>query len=133
MTLNVRGLSHIGLRVTDLARAKAFYMETLGFQLVREAPTLVLVSGYGVILGMRGDQPETPPGDRFNPYRVGLDHLALAAPDRAALDDLKSALDAAGVHHNGIEQDALTNAPYISFYDPDGIAWEFYVFTMGQS
>ncbi len=130
MALNVRGLSHIALRVTDLARAKAFYTAVLGFQMVQEIPSLVLVSGYGFLLGMRGDAAETPQGDRFNPYRVGLDHLALAAPDRAALDSLKSALDAAGVRNNGIEDDALTHAPFISFYDPDGIAWEFYVFDM---
>jgi len=28
-------------------------------------------------------------GDRFDPYHVGLDQLALTAPDRAALDGLK--------------------------------------------
>ena len=85
MTVNVQGLSHIALRVTDLARAKAFYTDVLGFALMRDTPTLVLVSGYGILLGMRGDQAETPRGDRFNPYRVGLDHLALAAPNRDAL------------------------------------------------
>ena len=99
----------------------------MGFQLVVDLPTLAAVAGYGIVLGMRGDQEETPRGDRFDPYRVGLDHLALAAPDRAALDGLKATLDAAGVPNNGIEVDAVTNAPYISFYDPDGIAWEFYV------
>ena len=55
MALNVRGLSHIALRVTDLARAKAFYTTVLGFQLVQETPSLVLASGYGFLLGMRGD------------------------------------------------------------------------------
>ena len=36
MKLNAKGLSHLGLRVTDLARAKRFYVDTLGCQLVRE-------------------------------------------------------------------------------------------------
>ena len=129
MALNVHGLHHVALRVTDLARAKAFYTETLGFQLVMDLPTLAAVAGYGIVIGMRGDQEQTPRGDRFDPYRVGLDHLALAAPDRAALDGLKATLDAAGVRNNGVEVDAVSNAPYISFYDPDGIAWEFYVLT----
>lgn len=127
MALDVRGLSHIAIRVTDLARAKAFYTEVLGFELVVDLPTLAAVSGYGMLLGMRGDQEQTPRGDRFDPYRVGLDHLALAAPDRASLDGLKAGLDAAGVPNNGIEVDSVSQAPYISFYDPDGIAWEFYV------
>ncbi len=126
MTLNVTGLGHIALRVTDLARAKAFYTETLGFHPVVETEDLLLVNGYGLLLGMRGNAQETPQGDHFDPYRVGLDHVALAVADRAALDGLKDVLDAAGVRHNGVEEDALTHASYISFYDPDGIAWEFY-------
>ena len=120
MALAVGGLSHIALRVTELARAKAFYTGTLGLQVVLEVE--------GLLLGLRGDDPRTPPGEQFNPYRVGLDHLALAVADRDTLDGLKGTLDAAGVRHNGIEEDPLTQAPYISFYDPDGIAWEFYVF-----
>jgi glyoxylase I family protein len=127
MTLNVSGLDHIALRVTSIAHSKAFYTETLGFEVAVEIPTLVLVTGYGIRLGMRGDEAQTPQGDHFDPYRVGLDHLALAVPERSALDGLKNALDAAGVRHNGIQENPLSHAPYISFYDPDGIAWEFYV------
>ncbi len=61
---------------------------------------------------------------------MGLDHVALAVADRATLNGLKDVLDGAGVRHNGIEEDAVTHAPFISFYDPDGIAWEFYVFAL---
>ena len=35
-------------------------------------------------------------------------------------------LDAAGVRNNGVEEDTGTHRQYISFYDPDGIAWELY-------
>ena len=35
-------------------------------------------------------------------------------------------LDAAGVRNNGVEEDPETHRQYISFYDPDGIAWELY-------
>ncbi len=40
--------------------------------------------------------------------------------------DLKRDLDTAGVRNNGVEEDPETHAKYISFYDPDGIAWELY-------
>jgi len=30
------------------------------------------------------------------------------------------------VPNHGIERDPATGANYISFYDPDGIAWELY-------
>ena len=35
-------------------------------------------------------------------------------------------LDAAGVRNNGVEEDPATHRQYISFYDPDDIAWELY-------
>ena len=126
MPIQTNGLSHLALRVTDLARVKRFYAETLGFPVVLEQGDLVLVNAHGVLLGMRGGNPATAQGDRFDPYRVGIDHLALAVADPAALDGLARQLDAAGVRHNGVEDDPTTGGRYISFYDPDGIAWELY-------
>jgi catechol 2,3-dioxygenase-like lactoylglutathione lyase family enzyme len=64
--------------------------------------------------------------DRFDPFRVGLDHLSLAVEDPRLLEDLKRDLDTAGVRNNGVEEDPETHSKYISFYDPDGIAWELY-------
>jgi catechol 2,3-dioxygenase-like lactoylglutathione lyase family enzyme len=126
MTLHTTGLSHVALRVTDLARAKQFYTGTLGFAQVVEVEGLVIVNANGVLVGLRGDAGETARGDRFDPYRVGLDHVALGVENAAALQTLQGQLQAAGVRNNGVEQDALTGATYISFYDPDGIAWELY-------
>lgn len=126
MTLHTNGLSHLALRVTDLARAKRFYVDTLGFQQVLETEGLILVNASGTLIGLRGKADQTGGADRFDPYRVGLDHLALAVSDAGALDGLKRQLDAAGVPNNGIESDDLTGGTYISFYDPDGIAWELY-------
>ena len=54
MKLNTHGLSHLGLRVTDLARAKRFYVDTLGCQLVREIDDAVLVDVYGILIGLYG-------------------------------------------------------------------------------
>lgn len=126
MPLKTTGLSHIALRVTDLARSKQFYSETLGFPVAMEFGDVVLVNANGVLLGMRGGHPQTAPDDQFDPFRVGIDHLALAVADPADLDGLAQHLDAAGVRNNGVEDDATTGARYISFYDPDGIAWELY-------
>ena len=126
MKLNAHGLSHLGLRVTDLARAKRFYVDTLGCQLVREADGVVLINAYGLQIGLQGADAYSLRDDRFDPFRVGLDHLALAIEDPGILEDLKRNLDLAGVRNNGIEEDPETHDKYISFYDPDGIAWELY-------
>ena len=126
MQLNAKGLSHLGLRVTNLARAKRFYVDTLGCQLVREIDGAVLVNMYGMLIALSGDDARSSSKDHFDPFRVGLDHVALAVEDPGTLEDLKQDLDTARVHNNGVEEDPETHDRYISFYDPDGIAWELY-------
>ena len=126
MQIQTNGLSHLALRVTDLARSKQFYSETLGFPVIMEMGDIVLVNANGILLAMRGGNPATAPDDRFNPYRVGLEHVALAVADPADLEGMQQQLDAVGVRNNGVEDDASTGGRYISFYDPDGIAWELY-------
>ena len=127
MTIETGGLHHIAIRVTDLARAKQFYTVTLGFPQVLETAELFLCNASGTIIAVRGPEPETAAAGRFDPHRVGLDHIALTVPTVDALAGLRQQLEAAGVPNNGVERDALTGATYISFYDPDGIAWELYV------
>ena len=126
MPLLADGLHHLSIRTTDLGRAKRFYTDTLGFQLVRERDGAVLLNAHGTLFGILGPAPETSPEDRFDPFRVGLDHLALAVANAESLYELKHQLDAAGVRNNGVQDDTLTGARYIAFYDPDGIAWELY-------
>lgn len=126
MKLNAHGLSHLGLRVTDLARAKRFYVDTLGCEVAREIDGAVLINAYGLLIGLYGSDSHSKSHDRFDPFRVGLDHLALAVEDASMLEDLKRGLDLAGVRNNGIEEDPESHDRYISFYDPDGIAWELY-------
>ena len=129
MKLNANCLSHIGLRVTDIARAKHFYVDTLGGQLVREIDGAVLINMYGMLFALYGDDSNSSRKDHFDPFRVGLDHIALAIEDPNILVNLKQELDAAGVRNNGVEVDPETHDRYISFYDPDGIAWELYSVT----
>ena len=126
MKLNANGWSHLALRVTNLARAKRFYVDTLGCQLVRETDGAVFVNVSGMLIALLGADAHTPSDDHFDPFRVGLDHFALAVDDPSTLEDLQRDLDAAGVRNNGVEEDPGTHRKYISFYDPDDIAWELY-------
>jgi glyoxylase I family protein len=119
-------LGHLALRVSDLARARHFYVDTLGFGLLRETSGAVFLDVHSVLIALIGPGEQTDGADRFNPFRVGLDHLALAIADAGELEGLWEQLDAAEVPNHGIERDPATGANYISFYDPDGIAWELY-------
>src|SRR3979409_1251543 len=126
MTLLTGGLHHLSIRTTDLARAKRFYTETMGFPQVLETDGVVLLNAHGTLFGLWGPAPETSPEDRFDPFRVGLGPPALSVANADVLNELKQQLDAAGVRNNGVEDDTLTGARYIAFYDPDGIAWALY-------
>ncbi len=125
MTTEVTGIGHIALRVTDLQRAKRFYTEQLGWLLARQTDRACFVSIGGTTLVLIASTEQTQADDRFDPFRVGLDHLALTV-SAMELPGLKQRLDAAGVRNNGIEHDNRSGADSITFYDPDEIAWEFY-------
>lgn len=74
-----RGVHHVALRCTDLARSKAFYTELLGFPVAMETDGLCLFLAGDTPIGLRAADDRTPAGDSFDPHRVGLDHVALAA------------------------------------------------------
>jgi glyoxylase I family protein len=126
--VNIRtaGVHHVALRVTDLARARVFYLERLGFPLLMDSPELFLFAAGGTAFGIRGPAPETEATDAFSPFRVGLDHVALACADEAELRRVADALSTSGIENTGVKMDELLGKPYVSFRDPDGIKWEFY-------
>ncbi len=122
-------LDHVVLTVSDLARARQFYGDVLGFS-VHDDPNYL----GGSLFFMVGDvqlylvrHAATSPGDRFSEFRVGLDHLAFRAPDAAALHALADRLIAAGVPTNGVEVYAPSNKPYVSFRDPDNLQLEYWL------
>jgi catechol 2,3-dioxygenase-like lactoylglutathione lyase family enzyme len=121
------GVHHVALRVSDLARAKHFYTELLGFPVLMEAPDLVLFLAGGTAFGLRGPTEQMTAGDRFDPFRVGVDHIALACADEAELERVADGLAAAGVENTGAKMDATLGKRYVAFKDPDRIAWEFYM------
>ncbi|MEM7120441.1 MAG: VOC family protein [Pseudomonadota bacterium] len=95
-TARTRGAHHVGLTVPDLAKTRAFFVDTLGYQQVGEVPTypaVFLSDGATMITLWQAADPETAvPFDRKN--IIGLHHLALGVDNTDALDDLYGALKA---------------------------------------
>jgi len=114
IALRTAGVHHIALRVTDLERSKRFYVDTLGFPVVAEFPGLVLFSAGNAVVGIRGAGETTPTGDAFDPFRVGLDHIALVCEDE-------------GIWSTGAKTDEALGKRYVAFKDPDGIKWEYFM------
>ena len=121
------GIHHLALRATNLARSRAFYGGTLGLPIVLETPELFIALAGGTAVAVRGPEASTRTDDRFDPFRVGLDHVALACGTETELERVAAALEAARVPSTGLKLDPVLQRRYVAFKDPDGIAWEFYM------
>jgi glyoxylase I family protein len=130
------GIHHLRLTVTDVQRSREFYTGLLGFQVAVESPPPgdpseaavfgILFGGVVMVRGnvMMGLRPMAPAGDRFDPDRVGLDHLSFGVADRAELEDAERFLATQGVIHGPITRLASFGIDVLSFEDPDGIQLE---------
>jgi glyoxylase I family protein len=139
--LPVGSIHHLRLAVTDVQRSVAFYTELLGFQVAVDAPPPpddenyealvdslqggVILTHQGMFVGLRPvDEQRATTADRFDPFRVGLDHLSFSVPSRADLDAATQLLDERGIEHGPIRELAPLGLSFLAFFDPDGIALE---------
>lgn len=121
------GVHHARITVTDPARSREFYTGLLGFEVMMDFPDGVLVTNGTIFLGLRTgpDPSKAPAGDRFDPNRVGLDHLTLSVGSKADLETAREQATAQGVPCGEI----VDFGPQFGFYvlmleDPDGIQIE---------
>jgi glyoxylase I family protein len=129
-------IHHLRLTVTDLARSRAFYTELLGFEVAVESPPpddpaaaevyKILFGGIVMTRGnlLMGLRPLAPSGDRFDPDRVGLDHLSFSVASRADLEQAVRLFDERGVAHGEITTLAGFGIDVLPFTDPDGVQLE---------
>lgn len=127
MKIKTPGIHHITLRVSDFDRAKRFYGETLGFEVILEKENLFIFLAGGTAIGIRGPEEKTPGGDQFNPFRIGLDHLALGCEDPEELNRIAGVLNKAKIENTGVKTDPTLGKQYLAFKDPDRISWEYYM------
>jgi glyoxylase I family protein len=129
-------IHHLRLTVTDVQRSREFYTSLLGFQVAVESPPDddpsaaevykvlfggVVMSRGSLIMGLR---PLAPATDRFDPDRVGLDHLSFSVPGRADLEEAVRLFDERGVEHGAITRLPGFAIDVLPFEDPDGIQLE---------
>jgi catechol 2,3-dioxygenase-like lactoylglutathione lyase family enzyme len=139
--VNVGSTHHIRLTVTDVEASRAFYTEVLGFEVVAEGPPPeddpnhsllaenlqggIVMMREGLLLGLRPvDDARREPADNFDPFRVGLDHLAFSVAGRADLEAAVAVFDDRGVTHGEITELAPFGIVLLPFRDPDGIQLE---------
>jgi glyoxylase I family protein len=132
----VDGVHHLRLTVTDVQRSREFYTGLLGFQVAAESPPpgdpaadevfSILFGGIVMIRGnlIMGLRPMAPAGDRFDPDRVGLDHLSFGVGSRDDLEEAARLFDERGVTHGEITRLPSFGIDVLSFADPDGVQLE---------
>ncbi len=124
MPVLTRKLSHIVLRVRDLARSERFYSDVLGLRKTGEVPGLMSffttqanTDSHDLALMRLG--PDVPDSD---PRRVGLYHFAYQVESEEALAEAYRSLRQANVPIVGTADHGVSQGIYI--LDPDGIEIE---------
>src|SRR6266702_3718639 len=119
------GIHHLKLPVSDLARSREWYRSRLGYRVETEFVEQGTLMGYGLAHPNGGP----PLGLRLDPgcarAAAGFDYFAIGVPDRAAIDDLASRLDALGESHAGVHR-ASRGWILPMLHDPDGHEVRFY-------
>jgi len=121
-------IHHVAIICSDYARSKRFYVEILGFKIVRE---VYREDRRSFKLDLQiGDQYQlelfsfpNPPSRPSSPEASGLRHIAFEVED---LKDTARRLSVLGVAVEPIRVDETTNKPFTFFRDPDDLPIEIY-------
>lgn len=114
-------LSHVQLRVTDVAASAAWFTVVLGLEPFRSDPDVGYVAlrhaASGIVIVLTADTSGT-----WDPRSGALDHLAFAVPDGATLEAWADHLTSIGIAHDGVAPE--NGNPSLQLRDPDGTAIE---------
>jgi catechol 2,3-dioxygenase-like lactoylglutathione lyase family enzyme len=122
--METSGLNHIIMTIKDVKISRAFYSDLLGFEVKDIAGGFLFIVGGVSIFFFPSNHPL--PDDRFNEFRIGLDHLSFTAPSEDALQTFADHLLASGVETEGVET-FFTGNKYVTFRDPDNIQLEYWL------
>ena len=126
--MNLSNIHHIAIIVSDYAASRAFYVDRLGFAVIREnyRPEkrdwkLDLRLNENTELEIFA--PENPPKRPSRPEACGLRHLAFHTENiEAAVRELESL----GIPCEPIRTDTFTGRKMTFFHDPDGLPLELH-------
>ena len=120
-------MHHLAIIASDYARAKAFYVDTLGFEVLREN---FRAERGDWKLDLRFGESELElfvipgaPARPSYPEALGLRHLAFFVED---VDAAVARLAEKGVACEPVRLDPYTNRRMTFFHDPDGLPLELH-------
>lgn len=124
--MKLNNVNHIAIIASDIERSLSFYVDVLGFSIIRKVYREERDS-WKVDLALNGDYlielftfPNAPKRPSY-PEALGLRHLAFTVDDiEASIAELKSK----GVETENIRIDPFTDCRCVFFADPDGLPIE---------
>ena len=128
MKIDINGMAHVVLTVSDYSRARAFYARLLpafGMKPVFDGPKFAYFVGARTAIGIEPCDPAYQ-GERFVQQRIGLHHLCLRARSRDDVDRCATLLREMGATIIRAPSQGTWAPGYYSvlFEDPDGIRLE---------
>jgi catechol 2,3-dioxygenase-like lactoylglutathione lyase family enzyme len=128
MTIDINGMAHVVLTVSDFARSRAFYAKLLpafGMKPVFDGPKFAYFVGARTAIGIEPCDPAYK-AERFVQQRVGLHHLCLRARSHEDVDRCAVLLREMGATIIRAPAHGTWAPGYYSvlFEDPDGIRLE---------
>lgn len=126
--MKLSSVHHIAIIVSDIEKAREFYVENLGFEVVRESYRKERDDWK---LDLRVDEhteleifAEKNPPKRVNrPEACGLRHLAFRVE---SVEETVKELAEMGIECEPIRTDSFTGEKMTFFFDPDGLPLEIH-------
>jgi catechol 2,3-dioxygenase-like lactoylglutathione lyase family enzyme len=126
--IDINGMAHVILTVSQFEKAREFYSELLpffGMKLMFDGDETCYHVGSRTAIGIRRCDPQYA-GEKFAQLRVGLHHVCLRARSREDVDraGAKAAELGAKIIRGPQEGAWAPGYYYVLFEDPDGIRLE---------
>ena len=126
--MNLSAIHHIAIIVSDYPRSKDFYVNKLGFSVIREnyRPDK---GDWKLDLRINDDTEleifgvANPPARVTRPEAAGLRHLAFRVEN---IEKTAAELEALGIPVEPIRVDAYSGRKFTFFADPDGLPLEMH-------
>jgi catechol 2,3-dioxygenase-like lactoylglutathione lyase family enzyme len=113
-----KGISHVQLRVTDVARSVEWYCKAVGLVRGSDEP----IAGAMALFTPNRRAAVVISAGRDAGARTELDHVALGVADRETLVAWAEHLDAEGIERSELDDNPVGLSLYL--YDPDGLQVE---------
>ena len=126
--MEINGIAHIMLTVTNMERSRPFYialLEHMGLARIVDTPDYLYYVGGRTAVGLRPAAPDQR-GTRFDQGRCGLHHVCFRARSRQDVESTGSLAQQLGATlvHEPREDGYVPGYYSVLFEDPDGIRLE---------